>query len=153
VGTGDPLHRLEHAHGHLNRLVLDVAESLSSGGPKTPEAWEDLAARLDALREELLQHFADEEEALFPFVRARVPAKSDIVHRLETAHDMICGAIVRMVHLAGGEGHFASLVAVHERFESAYAGHSKEELELFEELGRVLDVEQRSELATLLRGL
>jgi hypothetical protein len=153
VETGDPVRQLEHAHGHLNRLVLDVAESLSGKGPTTPDAWEDLGARLDALREELLQHFADEEEALFPFVRASVPAMLDAVHRLETAHDMICGSVVRMGHLASGAPNLASLLVVHDRFQSAYTQHSKEELELFEELGRRLDGAQRGELATRLRGL
>jgi hypothetical protein len=153
VGNGDPVRQLEHAHGQLNRLVLDVAEALSGQGPTSPDAWSDLGERLEALREELLHHFADEEEALFPFVRASVPRMLDAVHRLETAHDTICGSVVRMVHLASGEAHLSTLLAVHERFQSAYSCHSKDELELFEELGRVLDGTQRAELATRLRGL
>jgi hypothetical protein len=153
MGRGDPVRQFEHVHGHLNKLVLEVAESLRNDGPTTPKAWQRLDASLSALRDELLRHFADEEEALFPFVRASVPARVDVVDRLEAAHDTICGSIVRMVHVANGGHQLESIRSLHERFEHAYTQHSGEEAALFEELGRVLDDAQRNELTKRLHGL
>jgi hemerythrin-like domain-containing protein len=149
----DPVRRFEHTHGELNRLVLDVAESLRAlDGASAAKAWKDLVLRLATLRDELLRHFADEEEALFPFVRASVPAKTDVVERLEAAHDTLCGSVMR-AHEAAGKRQAALLRALHERFESSYVRHSREEAELFEGLGKALDAPQRAELAELLRGL
>jgi iron-sulfur cluster repair protein YtfE (RIC family) len=154
VGKDDPVRQLEHTHGHLNKLVLAVAESLEGSAPDSASAWKKLHANLSALRDELLQHFADEEEGLFPFVRASVPARADVVDRLEAAHDTICGSIVRMVHLAGGAHHPSEAIrTLHERFEHAYTKHSSDEAALFEELGRVLNATEREELAKRLRGL
>jgi hypothetical protein len=159
VARTDPVSQFEHTHGRLNRLVLEVAESLrtaatnSSAGQASDDARKQLVSRLEGLRDELLRHFADEEEALFPFVRASVPDKATAVDRLEATHDTICGCVVRMVHVAAGGHPQASLLAQHERFESTYVRHSREEAELFEGLGRALDDRQRVELAELLRGL
>jgi hypothetical protein len=76
------------------------------------------------------------------------------VDRLEAAHDTVCGAVVRLAHLAArDEPSSASLVAHYERFEDAYARHSQEEAALLAELGSTLDATQRGELAELLRGL
>ncbi|MGD0524826.1 MAG: hemerythrin domain-containing protein [Polyangiaceae bacterium] len=148
----DALGQFEHTHGHLNALVLGVATSLRAVDSDAPTAWEEVAARLGILRDELLRHFADEEEALFPFVRTSVPAMTGAVERLEAAHDAICGGVVR-AH-AAARAHQRALVAVlHERFERSYVEHSRAEAELFEALGGVLDERQRSELSRLLRGL
>jgi iron-sulfur cluster repair protein YtfE (RIC family) len=151
VGTDDPVRQLEHTHGHLNKLALEVVASLRESSGSTTR--KELGRRLSDLRDELLEHFADEEEALFPFVRASVPAKTAAVDRLESAHDTICGCIVRMVHIATRDEHLPSLLALCERFENTYTQHSSEEVALFEELGRELDDEQRKELAKRLRGL
>jgi len=150
----DPVRKFEHTHGSLNKIALDVAASVRAAqqGP-TPETWSQLRARLKALHDELLVHFADEEEALFPFVRAVVPKKTAAVEGLEAAHDTICGSIVRMVHLAAGEPEVAKLAALHARFETAYAKHSAEEAKLFDGLDGLLDEAQRHELAERLRGL
>jgi iron-sulfur cluster repair protein YtfE (RIC family) len=153
VGKEDPVKQLEQTHGHLNQLVLAIAEHMREHKPVAPAAWDDLVARLDTLRDELLTHFADEEEALFPFVRSCVPTRADVVDRLESAHDTICGSVVRLVHLAKGGQLTDAMRALHERFESAYAEHSVDEARLFEELDRVLDAPQRQELTRRLRGL
>ena len=149
----DPVVRFEHAHGNLNRLVLDVAKSVRAlEEDATPKVWKALVAGLGALRDELLHHFADEEEALFPFVRASVPSKASVVESLEAAHDTICGSVMRAL-AAASEQHAHLVVTLHERFEKAYVRHSRTEAELFEGLGEVLDEQQRAELSELLRGL
>jgi iron-sulfur cluster repair protein YtfE (RIC family) len=152
----DPIRTFEHAHGSLTKLALAVSQELrdATGQPRalTPDARADVIARLEVLRDELLQHFADEEEALFPFVRRAVPAKAPVVNGLEGTHDAICGAVVRLAHLAhhGADG---QLLALYERFEAAYAEHSRAEADLFEELGRTLGGAERAELASLLDGI
>jgi iron-sulfur cluster repair protein YtfE (RIC family) len=130
---------------------VEIGRLVRSGG----EGREQLIDRLEILREELLRHFAVEEEGLFPFLLATFPAKADAVERLASAHDTICGALVRLSHLAAreGEASTAALVTLYERFEGAYAKHSQDEASLFADLGRTLSGPQRAQLAELLRGL
>ncbi len=153
--SSDPIRTFEHSHEHLTRLALSIGHQVRDMGQSpsaTTEAQKvELLASLETLRDELLGHFADEEEALFPFVRKAVPGKAAIVDRLENSHDTICGTVVRLAHLAAQDT--SQLVALYERFESAYAQHSREERELFEGLARDLGGAERSELAVLLRGL
>jgi iron-sulfur cluster repair protein YtfE (RIC family) len=154
VVKNDPIRQFEHSHGRLSALALDVAACLrATEALPTDRTWEQLCGSLDLLRDELLRHFADEEEGLFPFVRASVPDKSQTVERLEAAHDTICGAAVRMFHIASGERHLPQVAALYERFARAFARHSAEETELLEGLARALDGEQRLELSDRLRGL
>jgi iron-sulfur cluster repair protein YtfE (RIC family) len=157
----DPVSDLTHSHERLSSLALGLAplvRAARSGGRIGAQEWDDFAERLTGLREELLHHFAKEEEGLFPFVRAHVPSKAETVRRMEDAHDTICGAVVRMAHLASRSPHelgavLPSLLSLHERFEHAYAEHAREETELLEELGRALNERQRAELADLVQGL
>jgi hypothetical protein len=149
----DPVLRFEHAHGRLNELAVEMTQSLRPmTGRSSTDEWQALITRLGALRDELIHHFANEEEALFPFLRANLPAKAEVVDRLEAVHDTICGAVVR-AHAAAVERHLPWLLTLHERFQSAYAGHAGEEAELIGGLGASLDERQRAELAELLRGL
>jgi len=149
----DALGQFEHTHGRLNVFVLDVATSLRAVGTEAaPETWQGIATRLEILRDALLLHFANEEEALFPFLRASVPSMTGPVERLEAAHDTICGAVVR-AHAAATAQHLPLLRVLHERFEKSYTEHSRAEAELFEALGKTLDGRQRSELSRLLQGL
>jgi iron-sulfur cluster repair protein YtfE (RIC family) len=157
----DPVRHLEHSHARLTKLTFDVREMILSGpkharfGAAAPTR---LVALLEALRDELLEHFANEEEGLFPFLRRHVPDQADAVDRLEQAHDVVCGTLARLAHAAArdpaapGEG-APTLIDHFERFEAAYSAHSREEIALFDELGRRLDGELRAELADALRGL
>jgi hypothetical protein len=157
VPASDPIRAFEHSHDHLTKLALEVGGMLSADtdAASTGEARRRLVALLETLRDELLRHFAVEEEGLFPFIRSNVPAKADAVDRLAHAHDIICGAAVRLAHLARTSlaSENLSLLALHSRFEGAYVVHSREEADLFSELGRTLDERQRQELSELLRGL
>jgi iron-sulfur cluster repair protein YtfE (RIC family) len=163
TAMSDPVRRFEHSHATLTKLALEIreiirGEALDGLSPAGIKIRKQLVTRLDLLREELLQHFANEEEGLFPFVRLHVTAKAGAVDRLADAHDAICGAIVRLGHLVERDPEApkrdrAALVSHYERFETAYALHSQEEAALFEELGRTLDAGQREELTEILRGL
>ncbi len=153
--TPDPVRELEHTHGHLNKLVTDVQRLVHDDAAGTPgsDARAELVSALELLRDELLTHFANEEEALFPFIRESLPNKADAVDRLESAHDMICGAVTRLMHLAGRDADSAALATLHQRFESSYVEHSQHEAALLGELGKSLTALQRGELAVLLRGI
>jgi iron-sulfur cluster repair protein YtfE (RIC family) len=157
VTVSDPVRKLEHAHGHLTKLALDLRQLVHSDGRLNARDRKRLMAKLAALRNELFDHFANEEEGLFPFLRSNLPETAHTVDRLESAHDTICGAIVRLAHLTEQDGERAAnrsaLNAFYERFIVAYTEHSQTEAALFEELGRTLDEPLRAELASILRGL
>jgi iron-sulfur cluster repair protein YtfE (RIC family) len=123
------------------------------GSALGPDERDKLAVRLEALRDELLEHFANEEEALFPFLRKVASGKTADVDRLETGHDAICGAVVRLAHMVENDVQTDALAAAYKRFELTYGEHSRNEAELFKELGGLLDERHRVELAGLLRGL
>jgi hypothetical protein len=151
--AADPIGELTHTHASISKLALAVGEHVRAlaGSAATPEQHEDLDAKLEMFGDALLHHFADEEEALFPFVRCTVPAKADVIDALEASHDMICGAVVRLAHVArngGGE----QLLALYERFERAYAQHSADEARLLEELERELGSADRAALAAALQA-
>ncbi len=148
----DPIRELEHTHDHLTKLAIAIGRALHDSKPRSRTEGKKLLALLETLRDELLHHFADEEEGLFPFVRKVLPSKAAVVDKLEASHDTICGTLVRLAHLAGDESD-RPLAALYDRFEHAYAEHSRDELELFAELGKKLGERERSELSALLRGI
>ena len=144
----DPIEVLVHDHGELNRRVLDLGAQIRRA--KTSDV---LAEPLAALRDHLFHHFAREEEGLFPFVTEHVSVLAQQIHVMEVAHDTICGALARMVHLAEDEASLESITNLFDRFENAYAVHAQSESELLEELGQRLDAEHRVALAALVAGL
>lgn len=80
-----------HSHQLLNELTAEVQRIVRTKPPKsgrTLRLRRQLVEHVAALRDELLRHFADEEEGLFPFVRWRVPALTDAAEglRIETVH-------------------------------------------------------------------
>lgn len=152
----DPIRAFEHVHGQLNELAAQIGCQLrdDSGHPRslTDGGRKSLVALMESLSEQLLQHFADEEEALFPFVRKMMPVKGATVDKLETSHSTICGAVVRLAYLATHKADW-QLLTLYERFEELFAEHTRAESELFAELGRGLGQPERAELASLLSGL
>lgn len=155
----DPLLQLEHDHTDITRLVLALRQHVEAAARENGSAdHRALRECLTQLRDQLIFHFAREEEGLFPFIRERAPRMRDRVAALEAAHDSVCGGVVRMAALAAGHGpiprdRFEHLCAIFARFEPAYATHSQNEQALLRELGEQLDGPRRAELAELLRGL
>ncbi len=150
----DPVRQMEHTHGHLTKLVAELGAAL--GGVEeslATDAWDELAALVGLLRDELMGHFADEEEALFPFIRGSVAEQSGSVDRLEAAHDALCELLAAMQRAAADERRLPSMRALYQRFSSAYADHSVDEVTLFDGLDRALGETHRVELAGRLRGL
>lgn len=156
VTGSDALSAFEHSHTRINGLVLRLVEAITTiGSPaRASECQRSLACLLGEIRDELLVHFAREEEGLFPFIRRHVPEHIATVARLEATHDLICGALTRLADLAS-KNMEESLVFIllHERFESAYAEHGREEKALLGELAQGLNEEQRVALRELVHGL
>lgn len=156
--AADPIRTFEHSHETLTQLALEVRRLVADDSGEQRAARKRLLARIEVLREELLEHFAKEEEGLFPFVRHHLPLTARAVDRLEASHDAICGSLVRLAHLVASDrkvpaANHSTLIALYERFEKAYGEHSRDEALLLQELGRALDERQRRQLAELLRGL
>ena len=173
----DPVRELAHDHADLNRRVREIGAMLvpPNGSPSGGRA--RLVVVLKELREHLFFHFAREEEGLFPFVSDRLPELADRVTAMAIAHDAICGALARMVHVAtagaaaitaaaaeevadaaaeeaaASPGELSVLRALFERFQTAYADHARFEAELLQVLDDRLDAAQRAQLAELVRDL
>jgi hypothetical protein len=148
----DPVDDLAHDHGELNRKVLDLA-ALVQGRHTLSD--EDLVVELRDLRELMFFHFAREEEGLFPFVAELFPEYEPRVTDMTAAHDTICGAVARMVHIASTatDDRMRKLREIFERFETAYVAHSRAEAELFGTLTTRLDAAQRARLQALVDEL
>lgn len=151
---GDPVIKLVHDHGEINRRVLAVGVILreleGDGGSPIPRA---LIAPLTELRELLFAHFAREEEGLFPFVADAFAELAPRVEELHVTHDTICGRLARMHALATSNGPLAAMVILFRRFESTYAEHATTEAALLRDLEGRLDDSQRGRLTALVAGL
>ncbi len=150
----DAVRTLEHTHRHLTKLVQSIGQELhdAHGRPRPVARRKELTALVETLRDELLHHFADEEEGLFPFVRQVMPSKAAEVDALEGSHDAICGVVVRLAHIAQHDDG-QQLRTLYERFERTYEQHSVDERRLFDSLHEHLDDAQQAQLADLLRGI
>jgi iron-sulfur cluster repair protein YtfE (RIC family) len=144
----DPIEQLTHDHGEINRRVIALGVQMQK-----QHDVDSLLVPLRELREQLFLHFAREEEGLFPFVLEHVDGLADRIQEMQVAHDTICGALARMVHLAQTNSALAILAPLFERFESAYATHAQMEAALLEQLGPRLDADQRTRLSALVAGL
>lgn len=151
--SGDPVALLAHEHGELNRRVLAIATQVRGLQRAPSSTTESLVSPLRDLRELLFLHFAREEEGLFPFVTEQLVELSPQIHDMEVAHDTICGALARMVHLAQTGSALALIAQLYDRFENAYASHAQMESELLANLAARLDADQRTRLAGLVDGL
>lgn len=183
----DPVHELAHDHADLNRRIREIGAMLASGSPingapasnaaPAGSSRPRLVVVLKELREHLFFHFAREEEGLFPFVSDRMPELAERVTAMAVAHDAICGALARMVHVAAAgaaaitaatteevaaaaaeevtasPGELSVLRALFERFQATYADHARFEAELLQVLDVRLDAAQRAQLAELVRDL
>jgi iron-sulfur cluster repair protein YtfE (RIC family) len=150
----DPLVALEHDHVHLSRLVSDLRGAFDRGDADP----EDIAGTLASLRDDLFDHFAREEEALFPYLMEVLPDLRSSIARLEDAHDRICGAVSRLHSVAvKGSTAFREQHALAEqlfrRFDSDYVEHARHESELLRSLATRLSPEQRVRVRSIMAGI
>jgi iron-sulfur cluster repair protein YtfE (RIC family) len=149
----DPVEELAHDHGDINGRVLAIGTVLRALEREPSRGVRVLVTPLDELRDVLFEHFAREEEALFPFISETFPDLVEQIDAMATAHDTICGALARMYNLASQEADRAQIAAVFDRFDRAYANHASYEAALLRDLGLRLTNAQRAQLAELVAGL
>jgi hemerythrin len=113
----------------------------------------ELVGILAAIRDDLFEHFAREEEALFPYLHGARPELADAIAKLEGAHDRICGGVSRMIALAEQGERLALLLQVFERFEAEYRDHARSESEFLRGLARLLTEEQRAHVRAVMRDV
>jgi iron-sulfur cluster repair protein YtfE (RIC family) len=143
---------LDH-HAEINRAILDVASLIPQVDPDS-KAFPPLQLRstLTRVRDLVFIHFAREEEGLFPFLEDAAPDLRPSVEEMLAAHDTICGALARMVHVSTTDS-VARMPVLFERFQTAYAQHARNEEILLSAVDRRLDAVQRDRLRALLDGI
>jgi hypothetical protein len=148
MASDDPVRDLAHDHAELSRRVRELGAFLTTHQTRSP-----LLPELQELREHMFLHFAREEEGLFPLVSDWIPELTEQVLAMVSAHDAICGALARMIHMASTEADAAAFGGLLARFQTAYADHARNEIELLQRLDAGLDAGQRAQVAELVRGL
>jgi len=156
----DLIERLTHDHLPLTQAV-DNLRSLLLEQPDVntfSECWENIGDLTEFLRDELLEHFGREEEALFPFVVDALPELGACVASLESEHDSLCGAVTRLAHLAQRgqdvlQEQFPLAQATFERFETNYLQHAEKERDFLQAIAKGLTPSQRVALDNATRGL
>ena len=150
----DPVLQLEHDHTGFSQAVAGLKSTVHLRSGRDDRA---LASAVQALCDELLVHFAREEEGLFPYVVERFPDVAPAIERLLAGHDVVCGCLVRLAHALGRDGELptspGAAAGLFDRFEQAYADHARAEIALLRELDARLSKEQRQEIAALVEGL
>ncbi len=160
----DLLAQLEHDHGPLSewvetlRELVDALRDAPSPSDRAREIHPALAEAVSELRDDLLEHFGREEECLFPFLFETLPTLRPQVEVLESGHDQICGALLRLGYLADREvddfvEQLDQVVHTFRRFEDAYTKHAAEERDLLHHADATLDPAQRAALRDAERGL
>lgn len=136
-----PLQELAHDHRELSGLLVAVHEALArieSGASKLEDEVHEMTDGLEAFREELLEHFAREQEGAFPWVAERLPAERARVDSLVAEHDRIAESINVVVK----DLHTFDLVTWTQalaRFDALYAEHSKSELAFYRDVTTALE--------------
>jgi iron-sulfur cluster repair protein YtfE (RIC family) len=157
----DLVESLEGEHGPLTDRVAELAALVAAvtSGARTPrEVHAEFVGGLEILRDALLDHFGREEECYFPFFAETLPDTAPAVRALEAAHDRICGALSRLVHLsARPDGMFADSFGhvehVFSRFAATYAEHAASERGILRQASARLTREQRAALEIAAQGL
>lgn len=159
--SDDVVSELEHDHVGLTQLVAELrglVVSLVRAGAAVDALHPRLLDLVLELQGELVEHFAEEEEGLFPFLAERRPELGAAIEDLARNHDAICGTATRLAALAerGPAALGASLhqfEALFQRLDAAYEAHAAAELRFLRAAGAGLDEGERRALAERLRGL
>lgn len=174
----DPIRELVHDHRELNGLLVALHESLLrlDRGASVDDELHEIQDGIEAFREELFEHFAREQEGLFPFVVARLPALRERADGLVDEHDRVSKLLTAVVRdlrtiddvertsgerpvsehhddpIADRRGALAVWEQSLRRFEELYAAHTKAELALLDEVAGALgtDASATEQLRALL---
>jgi iron-sulfur cluster repair protein YtfE (RIC family) len=89
----DLLKMVEHEHEHLVRLFSDIRlqfESIAPNDSSSRDFYTQAVDDLDTALEEMLEHFDQEEQVVFPAFEAHRPDLADRIAGLARAHEAIC---------------------------------------------------------------
>jgi len=138
-----PLQELAHDHRELSGLLVAVHEALArieNGASKLEDELHEMTDGLEAFREELLEHFAREQEGAFPWVANRLPQERTRVDELVAQHDRIAESInAAVTDLRKNEPDFAKWSQALAHFDELYAEHSKTEVAFFKDVTAALE--------------
>lgn len=145
----DLFDRLEHDHAPMSAVMLEIGDWFA--GPDG-----DLVAlrdKLDLLKELVIEHFAEEEETVFPSLSELLPEQAGALASLAEGHDAICGLAVRLRSVAErSEPDMAAMRTLFERLEASYADHAKRETALLKGIRARLSPESMERLRAHLRS-
>ena len=142
---GTPLQELAHDHRELNDLLVAVHEAIArieKGVSKLEDELHEMTDGLEAFREELLEHFAREQEGAFPWLANRLPDERTRVDELIAQHDRIAESLNAVIKDLAKPDQSASTISWSQaltRFEKLYAEHSKTELAFFNDITTALE--------------
>ena len=136
----DDLDLLHDDHTLLSSQVVHVVsliKSLSDGQAPGVSLISEVLRQMEILRQQLLEHFAFEEEEAFPHLADRYPATRTKLQQLEEQHERVLATFddLRSVLWAESKGLSAEDTATRcDEFESAFTLHAAEETALLQEL-------------------
>jgi iron-sulfur cluster repair protein YtfE (RIC family) len=153
----DPVASFVHDHRELNRLVVAVAAALGrvvrgEGGLESER--DEINDALSTIRDELLHHFAVEEEGLFPSLRSLCPDLAEDLAALEGEHGLVCAAADEVLGaLQSASADASAIVRAFERFQQAYSAHAAAEAAALESASARLTDEGRAAIARAVQDL
>lgn len=153
---------LVHDHDVLTSQVEHVAAMVSGLSGNSFDAAtlrDELINQVDLLKDQLLEHFAFEEEAAFPYLTSAIPEDAPRLRSMSAAHDRIARCLVEVSELLRLttrdtiQPQTGPIAATFERFLNHYRSHVREESEVLSSLQTKLNDEQRRELSSLAEKL
>ncbi len=139
----DDLDLLHDDHALLNSQVVHVVTLIKSLGDKqstSSSLISEVLRQTEILRQQLLEHFAFEEEEAFPRLDDRYPAIKSKLQQLQEQHERVLASFeeLRSVLWDESQGLLAQdTTARCDRFESAFTLHAAEETALLRGLSNV----------------
>lgn len=153
VAANEAFSTLLESRTRISSCVRRLFGAVSALGAtqQSSEQHPSLKLLLGELRGHLLPHLAREENTLFVFVRQHASNHRTEVESLAQRHALIRETLARLEDLAA-KNMVESLIFLlhHERFESAYAQHERDERALLSALATELDEAGLAELRELL---
>jgi iron-sulfur cluster repair protein YtfE (RIC family) len=134
---------------HVGALVSGVADR----GFPAAAMREELVQQVEMLKVQLIEHFAFEEEAAFPYLIQAIPNDAERLRALARAHDRIARCLVEvaeLVRLTTRETllpQTGPIAAAFETFVNHYRRHLEEEADVLGSLEQKLSQEQQRELS------
>lgn len=153
---------LVHDHDVLTSQVEHVAaivRGMSSHHFDAAALRDELINQVDLLKDQMLEHFAFEEEAAFPYLTNAMPEDAPRLSQMSAAHDRIARCLVEvseLLRLTSRETiqpQTGPIAATFERFVNHYRSHVREESEVLTTLQTKLSDDQRRELSSLAEKL